>query len=79
MLPDFISREHFEHIYDFMIRLFRYNTILVSNLKMFAYFPVLISSGVASGTAIGIISWLILKGCRGDRMAVNYKMKGILR
>lgn len=54
-------------------------SFLVSNLKMFAYFPVLISSGVASGTAIGIISWLILKGCRGYRMAVNYKMKGILR
>ena len=60
-LPDFISRKHFEHIYDFMIRLFPYNTILVSNLKMFAYFPVLIFSGVASGAAIGIISWLILQ------------------
>ena len=44
-----------------MIRLFPYNTILVSNLKMFAYFPVLIFSGVASGAAIGIISWLILQ------------------
>lgn len=29
--------------------------------KMFAYFPVLIFSGVASGAAIGIISWLILQ------------------
>ena len=36
-------------------------SFLVSNLKMFAYFPVLIFSGVASGTAIGIISWLILQ------------------
>ena len=29
--------------------------------QMFAYFPVLIFSGVASGAAIGIISWLILQ------------------
>ena len=36
-------------------------SFLVSNLKMFAYFPVLIFSGVASGAAIGIISWLILR------------------
>ena len=36
-------------------------SFLVSNLKMFAYFPVLIFSGVASGAAIGIISWLILQ------------------
>ena len=36
-------------------------TFLVSSLKMFAYFPVLIISGVISGCIIGIISWLILQ------------------
>ena len=36
-------------------------TVLVSSLKMFAYFPVLIISGVVSGTIIGIIAWLILQ------------------
>lgn len=34
---------------------------LVSNIKMFVYFPVLIISGVLSGAAIGIISYLILR------------------
>ena len=34
---------------------------LVSNLRMFIYFPVLIFSGIASGAIIGIIAWLILK------------------
>lgn len=36
-------------------------TFLVSSLKMFAYFPVLIISGVISGCIIGVISWLILQ------------------
>lgn len=36
-------------------------TFLVSNLKMFAYFPVLIISGVISGAIIGIIAHLILR------------------
>ncbi len=35
-------------------------TLLVENLKMFAYFPVLIFSGVASGTIIGITAYFIL-------------------
>lgn len=34
---------------------------LVSNIKMFVYFPVLIISGVLSGAVIGIISYLILR------------------
>jgi len=34
---------------------------LVSNLKMFAYFPVLIFSGIISGAIIGIVSYLILQ------------------
>lgn len=34
---------------------------LVSNLKMFVYFPVLIFSGIISGAIIGIVSYLILK------------------
>lgn len=34
---------------------------LVSNIKMFVYFPVLIISGVLSGAVIGIISHLILR------------------
>ena len=36
-------------------------TILVSNLKMFLYFPVLIISGVITGAIIGILAGLILK------------------
>ncbi len=36
-------------------------SFLVSDLRMFIYFPVLIFSGIASGAIIGIISWLILK------------------
>lgn len=34
---------------------------LVSDLRMFVYFPVLIFSGVISGAVIGIVSYLILK------------------
>ncbi len=34
---------------------------LVSNIKIFVYFPVLIISGVVSGAVIGIVSYLILK------------------
>lgn len=34
---------------------------LVSNMKIFVYFPVLIISGVVSGAVIGIIAYLILK------------------
>lgn len=34
---------------------------LISNLKMFLYFPVLIFSGIISGAVIGIVSYLILK------------------
>ena len=34
---------------------------LISSLKIFAYFPVLIISGVISGTVIGILSYLILQ------------------
>ena len=34
---------------------------LVSSLKMFAYFPVLIISGVISGCIIGIVAYLILQ------------------
>ena len=36
-------------------------SFLVSDLRMFIYFPVLIFSGIASGAIIGILSWLILK------------------
>ncbi len=35
--------------------------VLISSLKIFAYFPVLIISGVISGTIIGIVSYLILQ------------------
>lgn len=38
---------------------------LVSNIKIFVYFPVLIISGVISGTLIGILSYLILKRLPG--------------
>ena len=34
---------------------------LVSNIKIFVYFPVLIISGVISGAIIGIIAYLILQ------------------
>lgn len=34
---------------------------LISSLKIFGYFPVLIISGVISGTVIGIVAHLILK------------------
>lgn len=34
---------------------------LVSNLKMFIYFPVLIFSGIGSGILIGIVSYIIDK------------------
>lgn len=34
---------------------------LVSTVKLFAYFPVLLFSGLISGVVIGIITWLILK------------------
>lgn len=36
-------------------------SFLISNIKMFIYFPVLIISGVLSGAVIGMISYLILK------------------
>ena len=32
---------------------------LVSNIKMFIYFPVLMFSGIASGIVIGIVSYII--------------------
>lgn len=35
--------------------------LLIANTKIFIYFPVLIFSGMASGAAIGILSFLILK------------------
>lgn len=34
---------------------------LISNIKIFVYFPVLILSGVVSGAVIGIVAHLILK------------------
>lgn len=34
---------------------------LVSNIKVFIYFPVLIFSGIASGAIIGILAYIILK------------------
>lgn len=34
---------------------------LIANTKIFLYFPVLIFSGMISGTAIGVLSYLILK------------------
>ncbi len=34
---------------------------LVSNIKIFVYFPVLIISGVISGAVIGVLAYLILK------------------
>ena len=40
-------------------------TFLVANLKMFAYFPVLIISGVISGAIIGILAHLILQRLAG--------------
>ena len=36
-------------------------SFLVSNIKVFVYFPVLIISGVISGTVIGILAYLILR------------------
>lgn len=38
---------------------------LVSNIKIFVYFPVLIISGVITGVLIGILSYLILKRMPG--------------
>ncbi len=35
--------------------------VLISSLKIFVYFPVLIISGVISGTIIGVVAFLILK------------------
>lgn len=35
-------------------------TLIVSNIKLFVYFPVLIFSGMASGIVIGIVAGLIL-------------------
>lgn len=35
-------------------------TLIVSNIKFFVYFPVLIFSGMASGIVIGIVAGLIL-------------------
>lgn len=35
--------------------------VLVSNIKIFIYFPVLIISGVITGAVIGVLSGLILK------------------
>lgn len=35
--------------------------LIISNLNMFAYFPVLIFSGIISGAIIGIVSYHILK------------------
>lgn len=35
--------------------------VVISNVKVFAYFPLLIISGVISGAIIGIIAWLILR------------------
>ncbi|MCI7146412.1 MAG: Gx transporter family protein [Clostridiales bacterium] len=35
--------------------------VLVGNVKVFVYFPVLVFSGVASGFIIGILAFLILK------------------
>ena len=40
---------------------------LVSNLSIFIYFPVLIFSGLISGTLIGIVAYIILKRLPGDR------------
>lgn len=34
---------------------------LVSNLKIFVYFPVLVISGVVSGAVIGILAYLVIK------------------
>ncbi len=38
---------------------------VISNLKVFIYFPVLIISGVVSGAVIGILAYLILKKLPG--------------
>ena len=35
--------------------------LLISSLRIFAYFPVLIFSGVVSGAIIGLLAWLILR------------------
>lgn len=34
---------------------------LVSNIKVFVYFPVLVISGVITGAVIGILAWNVLK------------------
>ena len=41
--------------------------VLVSNLSIFIYFPVLIFSGLISGALIGIVAYIILKRLPGDR------------
>lgn len=41
---------------------------LVSTLKIFFYFPVLIFSGIISGAVIGIVSYLILKRLPNSRI-----------
>ena len=35
--------------------------LVVSNLKMFLYFPILMFSGIASGIMIGIVAYVIDK------------------
>lgn len=35
--------------------------VVVGNIKVFVYFPVLIFSGIASGAIIGVVAWLILQ------------------
>ena len=43
--------------------------VLISNLKIFAYFPVLIISGVISGCLIGIVAFYILRRLPGESLA----------
>lgn len=44
-------------------------SVIIGNLKVFAYLPVLIISGVITGTIIGIVAALILRRIRGSSSA----------
>ena len=45
--------------------------LVVSNLKMFLYFPILMFSGIASGIMIGIVAYVIDK--KYQRVCLNRK------
>lgn len=48
-------------------------SLLVSDLRMFIYMPILMFSGLISGIAIGIFTYYILKALPGDILNQNSK------